>query len=664
MVFTHLGTDDGLSQVTINDVLQDSQGFLWLATENGLNRYDGVAVRRFQRERNRSGGLASDYVWAVAEDNAGNIWIGTEGGGLAVWHRRTDRISSYRHVPGDAGSLGSDSVSDVLVDRRGNVWAATRDAGVSVLDPATGKITRLAHDPSRSDSLSSNRNVYALLEDRDGGIWVTTAAGLDRYLGSGDRFQHFEPPMVTGGEHKLMAISQDRRGEIWLGSFDVGLQRFDPVSRQFTAYRHAAEDPSSLSSDDVRAVYEDAQERLWVGTAAGLNLLDRRRGTFQRYVHDRADPRSLADDFVLAIAEDRTGLLWVGTKSAGVSRWNPRSWSLGYRAPQWHSRGLILSAFADAPDGGLWVGTMGAGLLRLAPGSQQTVPIERFIRGGRRAFNDPRVMSLLNDRAGPLWIGTMSNGLARLDVDGRVTTYRAGAGGATGLGADGIMSLHQDKTGRIWIGTYEGGVSVYDPATGVMRRCTDTTGKASWVEQVRAAAIREDRMGRIWVATDGDGLLLLDARGSLIHQFRHQPGRADTLSFDAIYALHLDATGTLWVGTVGGGLDRIVDMGAAPGAMRFENLSRADGLSNDVINGIEEDSAGMLWLSSNNGLMRLDPQTKTVRTFHASHGPRVRNSRPVSFRTADGRMLFGGTEATTSLIRASSSRASGPRPSC
>ena len=645
MVFTHLTMADGLSQASVNDVLQDSQGFIWLATENGLDRYDGANVRRFKLERSRPDGLASDYIWALAEDKAGNIWIATEGGGVAVWNRRTDRIRSYRNVPGDAQSLGNDSVRDLLVDRSGKVWAATRNAGISVLDPVTGKVTRLAHDPSRPESLGSNSNVYAVLEDRDGTIWVGTGAGLDRHLGQGNRFEHHVPPAVTGSQHKLMSLIQDRSGAIWLGSFDVGLQRFDPASGRFVGYRHRARDLASLSSDDVREVYEDTQGRLWVGTAAGLDLLSRETGTFHRYQHERDDPHSIADHFVTAIAEDRSGLLWVGTKTGGASRWNPRSWSLGPRAPEWFGGGEILTSFADAPDGGLWVGTLGAGLLRLAPGSQQLVPIDPYFRGGRQAFNDERVMSLMNDRLGQLWIGTMSNGLTRLAVDGSVVNFRATGGDAAGLGANGIMSLHEDHTGRIWIGTFEGGISTYDPRTGVMRRQRDTTGTAPWFERVRAAAIQEDPQGRIWVATAGDGLLLLDANGGLVHQFRHDSARADSLAFDSVYSLHLDRAGTLWIGTGGGGLDHVVDLTVTPAAMRFANLSQANGLSNDVIYGIEEDNAGMLWLPSNNGLMRVDPRTKSVRTFRASHGAQGEEfSSGASFRTAAGWLVFGGND--------------------
>ena len=183
MVFTHLSTEQGLSQATVNDVLQDSQGFIWLATQNGLNRYDGVELKRYYRDPEGSDGLASDYVVALDEDRFGNIWIATDGGGVAVWNRRTDTIRSYRHRNGDARSLASDQVHDVLVDRSGHVWIATRDRGLDRLDPRSGAITHFVHDATRPESLGSNRNLYALLEDRDGAIWVSSSVGLDRHVG-------------------------------------------------------------------------------------------------------------------------------------------------------------------------------------------------------------------------------------------------------------------------------------------------------------------------------------------------------------------------------------------------------------------------------------------------------------------------------------------------
>lgn len=637
MVFTHLSTADGLSQVTVNDILQDSLGFIWLATENGLNRYDGNEIKHYYRERGNADGLASDYFWSLAQDQAGNIWLATEGGGLVVWNVQTESFKSYRHTPGDSHTIAGDSVVQAIVDRKGRVWAAIRDKGLDRLDPVTGEITHFVHDSAKSDSLSSNYNVYSLLEDENGSIWVSTGAGLDRYRGDGKGFEHFQPPAVVGGIHKILDLVQDSYGDLWLGSFDAGLQRLDLTTGKFTRYTHNPHDPTSLGSDDVRTIFEDSANRLWVGTAAGLDLFSRSDNTFQTYVHDRAKPGSLGDSFVVALTEDQNGLLWVGTKNAGASRWNPRSWSLGHRLPTWLVDQSEIAAFADAPDGGLWVGTMGHGLLHTNAAGQRTHTATNLVLG------DLRVMSLLNDSEGQLWIGTMSAGLCRLDADGSLKSFRAD--GTGGLGSDGIMSLYEGESGLIWIGTYEGGVSVYDPETGEIHRYTDTTGSSPWFERTRATAVREDHQGRIWVATDGDGLLLLDPENGLRHRFLHDSKQPSSLASNALYALYVDRGGTLWIGTGGGGLDHVVDMTVQLTDFRFENVSQANGLSNNVINGIQADSSGLLWLPSNNGLIRFDPQTKLIRTFHASHGAQGGEyTAGAAFQTATGRLLFAGTE--------------------
>ena len=181
MVFTHLSAAQGLSQTTVNAILQDTQGFIWLATENGLNRYDGNQIKRYYRERNKIDGLASDFIRALDEDNAGNLWLATEGSGLVVWDRLSDTFKSYRHIAGDPESLASDYIRDVLVDRDGHVWAATRDEGLNRLDPATGEVTHFVHDSSVPGSLSSDQELHALMEGRDGSIWVGTSAGLGQY---------------------------------------------------------------------------------------------------------------------------------------------------------------------------------------------------------------------------------------------------------------------------------------------------------------------------------------------------------------------------------------------------------------------------------------------------------------------------------------------------
>jgi ligand-binding sensor domain-containing protein len=184
MYFEHITMRDGLSQSTVMSILQDSQGFLWLATESGLDRYDGYSIREYRRERGNKNGLASDYVWKVAEDARGDLWLATSGGGVARWDRRNDHFQQFRHDPADPYSVASDAIRTLLIDAKGQVWAATERHGLDVIDPQTGRARHLRHVEGNPRSLSSDA-VFALYTDRAGRLWVGTDNGLGRYQPAG-----------------------------------------------------------------------------------------------------------------------------------------------------------------------------------------------------------------------------------------------------------------------------------------------------------------------------------------------------------------------------------------------------------------------------------------------------------------------------------------------
>ena len=180
LVLEHLSTEDGLPQATVMTTLQDSQGFVWLGTEDGLVRFDGHELYRYARSRTDGSSLPGNFVWQVVEDAQTNLWIAINDAGVAKWDRRTDTFTSYRHVAGDPGSIASDRVRTVLVDARGSIWIGTFDAGVDVLDPTSGKLEHLRHDPSDATSLANDR-VSTLLLDRGGDVWIGTDGGLNRW---------------------------------------------------------------------------------------------------------------------------------------------------------------------------------------------------------------------------------------------------------------------------------------------------------------------------------------------------------------------------------------------------------------------------------------------------------------------------------------------------
>ncbi len=643
LVLEHLTTSDGLPQATVMTTLQDSQGFVWLGTEDGLVRYDGREVFRYAYSPRVHDGLPGNFIYDFVEDSHHDLWVATKGSGLARWNRSKDNFTVYRHDSANSASLASDSVRAVLVDAHGLVWIGTGDAGVDILDPASGVIRHLRHDPAVPASLIDDR-VQTLQLDRAGVLWVGTANGLDRWQADRRAFTHFQH--IAGNPHTLSGnrvsrILEDRSGAFWIATDDGGVDRMERDGRVFQVFQHDPRQPDSLADNDVRAVLEDQAGHLWIGTPEGLDLLDRSTGHISHYQRDATDGQSLRDSFIMSLYEDGTGLVWIGTRSGGVSRWNPRSWELGGRRPDWLADKLVTS-FADAPDNKVWVGSLGGGLSLFDPDKATATSIDDIV-GRHNSIGDQRVMSLRRDHRGTLWIGTMSEGVKKLDPDGRLESIPVKPGDPRSLSAPGIMTIFEDSGGQIWIGTHGGGANVVDTATGRIRQLPYGDSKPGAISSANVSAIVEDRSGDLWIGTEGNGLDLARPDGTVVKVFRHDPNDPTTLPANTVYALTVDAQGRVWVATDGGGLALLVGSVESPGAIRFQSVTHEQGLSSDTIYGVLADTSGRIWLSGYTGLMRYDPDTRTVKTYHREHGLQGEEfDSGAYFRLRDGRLCFGG----------------------
>ena len=644
MYFEHLTMRDGLSQSTVMSILQDSQGYLWLATESGLNRYDGYTIREYRSERSSERGseygLANDYIWSLAEDGNGDLWLATSGGGVARWDRKTDRFQNFRHDPLDPASVASDKVRTLLIDQKGRIWAGTEE-GLDVLDPHTHRARHFHHVEGDPRSLASDR-IFSLYADSRGQLWVGTDAGLSLYDSTGDDFVNYDlrADDSSAPEVRVRAIRADREGILWIGTLDSGLIRLEPQTRRVTRFRHDVRAPGSLSNDRVLAILEDDAQRLWVATADGLNLFDRRPERFVRYGRDADNPQSLRNNDIMSLYQDRGGVLWVGTRAGGASHWNPRSWALGhYLSPL--TRNVGVNAFAQGGAGTLWVGTS-AGLVEIEASSPRE---RRYGRGtGNPALPDERVMALLHDRSGALWIGTMAGGLVRSDpAGGPARVYRYAASDPASLPADGVMSLYEDRSGQLWVGSFGGGLARFDPASRGFVRYPFGREDSTGLSNGRASAMAEDQRGNLWIGTIGGGLNLLDRRTGRFYHYRRRDRDPGSLSDDTVYALHVDARGEVWVGTAGGGVDHLIGSSEDPASVRFKSPQGLADMRSQVVYGIESDAAGRLWLSTNDGLVRFDPRTRSMKVFHEAHGLQAEEFNfNAHFRGRGGTLYFGG----------------------
>lgn len=642
MAFEQFGTRSGLSQNTVLDVMQDSQGFIWVATESGLNRFDGQGFKVYFRQPHKAGGLVSDYIWDIEEDASGDLWLATTDAGLVRWNRATDSFESFLDESSSEQSELRRRVQTLLIASDGRIWVGTGGGGVFVLSRHGEKLAEYGHVPGISSGLKSN-NVLALAEAENGDIWIGSQTGLSRMDAATGEVLHVSGDDSGGGPLPDTLISSllfDSHGNLWIGTFDRGVFK---MSANGEVLQYSTESVSSnrITHNHIRDILEDSVGQIWIATQHGLSVVNERGVVTRRSLHDSANRLSLANDYAMSLYEDTAGLIWVGTRGGGISRWNPRSMALGPRTPNWLS-GTHVQAFSKAPNGGIYMATLGSGIARLDRNGRKLGFLEDDAVFA--SLQDRRIMSLLTDRHMNLWIGTFANALYCYEAESKTLRHYPAVEGATdAIGATGIMSIAEDDAGGVWVGTFNGGVAYIDPLTREVSRIGTQQLHPELFES-RATAIATAPDGDVWVGTDGHGLFRLNRLRGTIERFKHDPNRPGSLPTNSIYALHLDPQGNVWLGTAGYGLVRLDRRSIELATARFTAITVADGLSSNVIYGIQPDGSGHFWLSGNNGLTRFDPDTGHTRLFHADHGLFGEEFNfGAHYRADDGRIYFGGT---------------------
>jgi len=642
--FEHLSLDEGLSQVGVMDVLQDRRGYIWLATEDGLNRYDGTSFKVYRHDAADLETLPDSFIWDAEEDTSGSVWVATRGG-LARWDRGTDRMTRQ-------ATPGVRNIRVLRHQARGNaLWIGTRESGLLRLDVATGRIERFTRDAANPASLVDDR-VFALHVDGNDRLWVGTDGGLDMMNADGRTFTHYVPQESNASslsDGRVRAILADDMGALWVGTSGGGLNRLDLASGRFERFRNDPAKPSSLAHDVVRSLLQDTGGRLWVGTHGGLDLYDPESRGFVHYRQDPRNPSSLADNHVMSLAQDRGGVLWVGTRLGGAHKWNPLSWQFGHVAPDPDNpKGLgggRVIALSEDRAGTLWIGTYGAGLFAMDRGTGDMKPY-RNDPANRRSLPSNQVMALRHDHRDDLWIGTFESGLVRMSRStGEFKSYGHDPKKPEGLSARGVTSILIDGDRRLWLGTYGGGLERFDPVTERFTHFRHDPADETTVSGDRIATVAEAPEGKLWVATMESGLNLLDPRTGRFERFRHRAGDTRTLPSDAVHSLYVDAAGSLWVGTHGGLAHLQAD------GKTFRSYTVRNGLPSDVVYAIANDHKGRLWLSTTNGLSAFDPRNGQPTNYGVSNGLQGREfNLGASYQSRSGELFFGGLNGFNAFV--------------
>lgn len=585
-------TEQGLPQNTIQAICQTRDGYLWLGTQEGLARFDGVRFSVFDKSNTPE--LTQNIILALREDRQGSLWVGVQGGGLL--RLKEGRFTAFTRKDG----LASDRVRALYVDHEGAVWIGTTGGGVSRF--RDGRFTTFT-----TKNGLSNDQVVAISEDRTGNLWIGTyGGGLNRFRDG--TFTTFGKKDGLSGD-QVSSILADREGNLWIGTFDGGVDRLR--DGRFTAFTTR----DGLSNDEVWSLLEDADGNLWIGTADGLSRF--RDGRFTALTKENG----LSNSSVASVYEDRERSLWIGTDLGGLNRLRDGKVTT-FGTTEGLSNDVVRSVYEDR-QGILWIGTDGGGLNRFKDGRFTAITTTD-------GLSNDHVVSIFEDRGGTLWVGTLGGGLNRLSPAGGIAVFTT----KQGLSGNDVMSIHEDRKGTLWVGT-DGGLNRFHDG-----RFTVFTTKDGLSDD-RVKWIHEDPDGGLWIGTT-EGLNRF--KDGKFTSFTTKDGLSD----DRIAALQQDPDGTLWIGTAGGGLDRL-----RKGV--FIAITAKAGLYDDRVFATLEDGQGNLWMSCNRGIYRASKKDlnavadgKSARIASASYGTadgmRSREcngeSQPAGWKTRDGRLWF------------------------
>ena len=630
--------DNGLSNSHINHIYQDSEGFIWISTENGLNKFNGYEFTVYSGDPNDTTSLQGNYVSSVHEDRRGRFWVATSSG-LLHYDRSINQFHLVRIQGTDYYNMRR--VSWIMEDRAGNIWVSYPGEGIICFE---------------GESLQPV-------------FYTKNNSGI--------------------GDNTIRCAYEDKHGNIWLGSQNHGIYVFNPFNYTTKHYQHNPSDRNSLNNNRILTICEDVKGRILIGTiGGGINIFDEATHSFSALL---IDPAFQAENFVYSLMVDKDSTLWVGTDGSGIfcydSQWNKSTLQNEFSDICNLGRSKVQHIFQDK-QGNIWVALHQEGIL-LIPFTRKN-----FQNYGFNPFDPSKsigthcVISIIEDSKKNIWIGTDGDGLYKIRPSGNIEHFSVR--NTPGFHSDVITGLFEDRDENIWIGTYVNGLFRYNNKTGRFDYHITQSGTENDLSYNHAATFAQDKSGLLWIGTNGGGVITLNIESGQLNSFLYtdNPSESNQLSSNWIYDILIDSDNIIWIGTSNGvnSLDPLKNQFTSYPSFnnrlnsnliyslhedRKGNIwvasyyglhsynkktgetsifTTKSGLPDNMITGIEEDENNMLWISTGKGICRFDPTNKTCLNFYVEDGLQGNEFRRGSHAKGFGnRMYFGGINGVTSF---------------
>ena len=653
--FGRITSKDGLSHNIVTSVIQDGRGFMWFATLDGLNRYDGYNFIRYKPNPFDSISLTNNRITALVYDPRGLIWVGTSAG-LNIYNIEKNTFTSLASISGTSLSASKLYVQTLCRDSIGYIWVGTRDGGLTRIsinnnDLQSIQIEHFWHSGKNENSLSSN-NITAVIQDASGYLWIGTDKGLNVYNPRTQKITRILNGKKYGeklSNSYITSLCEDFKGDVWVGTLR-GLQRVmvdesDAKKLGFKTQLFFAvgKKTNSISNNVIRSIFEDSDGVLWIGTENGLNVLDLHATaandtifSFKKYFSDPLKDHSLSHNRINKITQDEAGIIWVAT-DRGLSKYDKLKQNLQYFSMEQYwdntTHSINVWAFCEDAQGISWIGTE-KGLSRIDRKKSRSFKVQ-----GADGY---QIYSLCYDAKQRVLAGTERGLYYAHKINDSIFILKPFTLPKIKNFTDPIYSILSDSKGNLWLGGKEG-LMVVNATETEATYYSYNVNNFKGISKGTVNCIFEDSNHRIWLGMNGGGLLKVLNNETLnklqFQKISHEKSVAHSLNNDVVLCIEEFPAGYLWLGTYGGGLNRY---DIASGKTTY--FTEQEGLSNNVVYGVLKDKTSMqLWVSTNKGLSRFDPSTRKFRTFSEEDGLQSNEfNKGAYYQSKNGEFYFGG----------------------
>ncbi|MDF1547876.1 MAG: two-component regulator propeller domain-containing protein [Bacteroidales bacterium] len=681
--FRRLTINDGLSLSSVYCIYQDSKGFMWFGTEDGLNRYDGKNFKIFRPDAGNKNSISHKWIDQVLEDKSGNLWFGSRGG-LTKYNPKKEAFTQYKNNLDESNKLCNDTIICLLEDDEDRLWIGTI-GGLNVIDLKNGIATQINTDYHEPKKLRNRINAL-YYSKKENIIWIGTDLGLYFYDKQIKKFAKSEINLAGNHDFRVLSVAESKSSlllgttiglisyfhadktteihqipasienpnpdqaietiypgkneQIWIVTSN-GLYEFKQNEKVFKLYVSADDVSNSQSINPIKPIIEDELGNIWYGTfGTGLYKIAP-DGFINHFTNNPADQKSLSYNSIHSMFEDRAGVIWFGTFGAGLSIFDPQSHKFDLITNNPNDQNSLSTNFVwsimEATDGSLWIGTNNNGISRYFPKKNHFV---HYISnpGENGSLSNQTIRYIFQDRKGTIWIATDGGGLNKFIAEtGKFKHYISVPNNTTSISNNYVRGIYEDNAGHLWIGTRQG-LNKFNPETEKFKRYFYSSSKPSSISHNYIyTGIHQDKKGFLWVGTIGGGLNKMDVSNETFKSYVNNPKDPESLSDNMVFWIYEDKHGILWIGT-NSGLNRF-----DPETEKFKRFGTKEGLPNDVIYGVLPDEDNNLWLSTNYGLCRFNLSSYGTKNYDVNDGLQSNEFNGGSFHLGkSGRMYFGG----------------------